>query len=487
MISSEAVPFAKSGGLADVVTALSQNLVQTGHDVRIMIPCYQTLIGNGYEILPWTGDITIGGREEQFRVARTSIQGVEVYLFMHPLFSERKGIYGPTSNTPYPDNLYRFTLFSYGVFEFCRLLAWYPDLFHCHDWTTGFIPLILKKLRKEYPVRYSSARSIMTIHNLGYQGDFSKHDIHVTGFDATDIQDTPFEYSDRINMLKTGIQYCDTITTVSNTYANEIQTPEFGCGLEGLLTSRSSDLFGITNGVDYTEWDPSDDAYLPLHFSIDDISNKALLKKDLQSQARLPQKPNVPLIGMVSRIADQKGFRELCGGLPSVLERALYDFQVQFVIVGTGDTEIERYLEDLAKRYENLSVYITFNNYIAHLVEAGADFFLMPSRYEPCGLNQIYSLKYGTIPIVRKTGGLADTIEPISSDLSEGTGILFEHMSGEAIYQSIAQAVSMWEDFGTDRIREVRLRGMSREFSWELAAKEYEFVYMETLKKGVTL
>lgn len=473
MISSEAVPFAKSGGLADVVTSLSYSLIKKDHDVRIFLPLYHNIPKDSISVFPWKIEIALPSGKEVCRIGYKVYDSVPFYFLIHPYFSDRAGIYGETSAQPYPDNLIRFSLFNASVFELCRYLAWTPEIMHIHDWTTCFIPLLLKKQNNKI---FKQTKTMLTIHNLGYQGVFSKFEIHDTGLSADEIfSDKRPDFFTQINMLETGIKTVDVITTVSKTYAKEIQMPEFGHGLNELLCEKDAILYGILNGVDYKEWNPQTDSFLPLHYSELALGNKNLLKTILQQENSLEQNESVPLIGMVSRIADQKGFHELCSGQPSTLERIL-ELPIQMVIVGTGDPEIEKFLLQISQKYKNLSVRIEFNDYIAHLVEAGSDFFLMPSRYEPCGLNQIYSLKYGTIPIVRKTGGLADTVEQLNDDLSVGTGLLFEEISGEAIFDSIQYVCKIWNSFNT-KIPQVKKRCMTKDFSWSFSAQEYINLY----------
>lgn len=480
MITSEAVPYAKTGGLADVVTALSEELASAGHAVKVLLPLYGFISEGNMELQPWTVTVASSTIETSCRVAKLKRGNVEWIFLKHPLFSERPGIYGTTSSAPYTDNLVRFNLLSLAVFEVCRKLNWYPDIFHCHDWTTGLVPLLLEK-RSERAFR--KAASVMTIHNLGYQGKFSKHDVHLLGIEADEIlfpTEGRIPGREKVNLLATGIRFADKITTVSKTYAQEIQNPDFGEGLDSLLAARAKDVIGILNGVDYSEWNPEADAFLPLHYSFDAQGNKDVLKRMLQQEMGLEESPGVPIIGMISRLADQKGFRELCAGDPTPLSRIAADYQVQIVIVGTGDREIERSLLETAELFPNVAVRIEFSNYLAHAVEAGSDFFLMPSRYEPCGLNQIYSLRYGTIPIVRRTGGLADTVEQFSPQYETGTGIVFDLMSGEAIYQAVGE-VEAFTRAAPEIRREVRKRCMEMRFPWKASADLYAKTYEQAL------
>jgi starch synthase len=478
MATSEAVPYIKTGGLADVAGSLSEVLTERGHELRLVLPYYRDIAAEKPEKLPF--ELNIGSQTcSVFQC--TGIAGTPCYLIAHPVFTQRSGVYGETSHSPYPDNLYRFTLFSKAVLELCSQLKWYPEILHCHDWTTGLLPSLL---RRSWDTGFSKTKSIMTIHNLGYQGEFTKHDIHAAGLDADLVfGDEPVTYEQRVNMLKTGISKADIISTVSKTYAREIQTRTMGHGLDLLLSSRSEDVYGILNGVDYSEWNPEHDRYIPHQYGVDQLERKAENKIELQKYCGLEQSAETPLFGMVSRLADQKGFRELCSGTPSALERMLTELPVQIVIVGTGDHEIESYLSRLEEMYENFSAHLVFNNYVAHLVEAGADFFLMPSRYEPCGLNQIYSLRYGTLPVVRKTGGLADTVTHINEQEQSGTGFVFDLMSGEAIFDAVQEA-SLFYKNEPKAMKNAVIRAMKQNFSWEKSADEYESMYTYLVKKG---
>lgn len=475
MVSSEAVPFSKSGGLADVVSSLSQALAALGHDVRLVLPAYGSTEDTEFIRLPYQTTITMRASTESIRYSTMEYHQVSVYLVNHPYFNERKGIYGDTSYAPYPDNLVRYTLFSQAALQLCRELSWYPEILHCHDWTVGFLPL----LAKQDPA-FSETKSVFTIHNLAYQGDFPRMDILSAGIPVDPAIFQGFGVHKRANMLKAGLEFADVITTVSPTYATEIQEEAQGCGLESLLQRRSAVLYGILNGIDTDHWNPANDPLLDIHFSSDNLEPKAQLKQMMQKRFRLPVDGSVPVVAMISRIADQKGFVELCQGTPCALEQILTDFSVQVLIIGTGDKAIEEKLSALAELHDNLSVNLIFSNEAAHLVEAGSDFFLMPSRYEPCGLNQMYSLRYGTIPIARRTGGLADSIVDISQD--EGTGILFDEMSASAIVSAVQRAISLYNG-DPDTISTIRKRGMAVDFSWINSAEDYMKVYT-TVHKG---
>ncbi|WP_422482159.1 glycogen synthase [Pleomorphochaeta sp. DL1XJH-081] len=477
MVSSEAVPFSKSGGLADVASSLSIALATLGNDVRLVIPGYGLTDDTSFVEMPYRLEVSLGTEVETVRFKQLQYQQVTVYLVDHQWFSKRKGIYGDTSFTPYPDNLIRYTLFSKAALALCKELAWIPEILHCHDWTVGFVPA----LAQQDPAQtFKQTKSVFTIHNLAYQGDFPRMDLLLADMDIDSRFFSGKGIHKRANMLKNGLETAHVLTTVSPTYAKEIQGELQGCGLETLLLSHADNLYGILNGIDTEEWNPTTDGLLDLHFTAEDLTNKGKLKRIMQKRFGLPVEDATPVVSMISRIADQKGFVELCQGSPCALEQILTDLPVQVLIIGTGDKAIEEKLTTLAELHDNLSVNLIFSNEAAHLVEAGSDFFLMPSRYEPCGLNQMYSLRYGTIPIARRTGGLADSIVDI--DEEEGTGILFEQMSGNAIFTAVQRAVSLYHE-DIKQISTIRKRGMAVDFSWINSAEDYMKVY-ETIHKG---
>ncbi|MCI2128048.1 MAG: glycogen synthase GlgA [Sphaerochaeta sp.] len=469
MLSSEAVPFCKSGGLADVVGALSPALHQLGADVRILLPLYGSIDTDGMRDAGVSCDIPVNGQTETVRFRTKTIKDVPYYFIDHPWFTQRKGIYGDTSFLPYEDNLERYTLLDKGALALCKALQWKPDVLHCHDWTTGFAPYLLKNSHDPF---FVATKSFFTIHNLAYQGDFSRLD-----FLKTDIPSDPKLFlgmgrNARCNMLKAGLEFADRITTVSPTYAEEICTEPYGCGLDGLLRQRQTVLSGIINGIDYQDWNPETDSNLPAHFDANDLKGKTINKAAAQKEFGLPLAPDIPLVAMISRIADQKGFRELLDGSPCALERIVRDHHLQMVIIGTGDNQMEDKMVEIASRYPNLSVNILFSNRLAHLVEAGADYFLMPSRFEPCGLNQLYSLRYGTIPVARRTGGLADSIVDMGEHPDQGDGFLYTEQRGEEIEKALERALSFY-----GQLDKLRTRAMTRDFSWERSAHSYFALY----------
>jgi starch synthase len=478
MVSSESVPFSKSGGLADVVGALSGALAMIGEEVRVVLPLYGSVDRTSFTDLPFQGEVSLLGSTETVTFCKTRLGKVTYYFVQHPFFTDRKGIYGDTSFTPYHDNLKRFTILNKAALVLCKLLDWKVDIMHCHDWTCGFLPYLLSLHDDPF---FQKTKSVITIHNLAYQGEFSRLDLLCADIMPDKRMFNGEIPSKRTNLLKTGLEFADRITTVSPTYAQEIQSKAYGCSLDGLLAERASVLEGIINGIDPEEWNPETDPFIDHHFSAHSQTGKQAIKEELQEEFSLPKDTTVPLFAMISRLAEQKGFVELLEGSPCALELMLQNHTMQMIIIGTGDSTMERKLRELGERYDNLSVNILFSNKAAHRIEAGADFFLMPSRYEPCGLNQLYSLRYGTLPVARKTGGLADSIIDLDERPDEGTGILFESMSSHGILEAVERAIHWWKK-GPETLRTIRKRCMLWDSSWERSAKAYQTVYRSSLR-----
>ncbi len=485
MVSSECVPYAKSGGLADVVAALSRQLNVTGHDIRILLPGYSFLDLKNTENVIAKLSIPMGFQEEQVKITASILpeSKVTIYFAGHPLFSKRSGIYGEHGSHAYRDNHYRFALLSATAFSLSTELDWIPDIIHSHDWPTGLVSSYLGEYKKKGS--FINTESVFTIHNTGYQGNFSKHDLHPTGLPWESVSKNKAHFKDEINFLRSGILNSKAVTTVSPSYADEIKTEGFGHGLEKLLVGKKDSFTGILNGVDYTEWDPEKDPLLDLNFSEKNLTNKWKLKENLQVKSGLPKDSTVALIGMVGRLVDQKGFGELCRNTVNnhetrAIEQICSSPDVQVVILGTGEKWIEEELRRLDKKLPNLKVFLEFDNSLAHLIEAGSDFFLMPSKYEPCGLNQVYSLKYGSIPIVRATGGLKDTVSDFLHDKTNGTGFHIPEMSSESIVNTVTSVLDLWRD-SRKSIDGIRQRGMAMEFLWEKYAAEYETLYTKCL------
>ncbi len=469
MVSGEAVPFCKTGGLADVVGALSEALSLMGHEARVLIPLYGGIDKSHLEKTDLSCSVKAGGTEKKVTFYTQRVANVPYYFVAHPFFTERKGIYGDTSFEPYADNIIRYTILDKTAIALPELLGWKPDVIHCHDWTTGLVPYMLKKGTNPF---LKGTRSMTTIHNLAYQGDFTRLDFLGCDLDADPMLFKGHGSDARTNFLMAGIAFSDEVTTVSPTYAREIMDSEYGCGLEWLLQKRKDHLHGIINGIDYKEWNPQSDPLLPASFSASSLEGKAEIKRMVQKEFSLAVDDSIPLISMISRIAEQKGFGQLLEGNPCALERIVRDNKVQMIIIGTGDHAWERQMTELGKRYSNLSVNILFSNKKAHMVEAASDYFLMPSHFEPCGLNQLYSLRYGTLPIVRRTGGLADSVIDLDDHPESGTGFLFDTLSGSEIEHAVRRALAWWPDLHVGRAN-----AMKGDYSWKKSAEAYVRLY----------
>ncbi len=469
-VASECVPFSKTGGLADVVGALPRALAAAGHEVSVFTPRYRlTRVPDEHTVVQ---SITVPF-DDRYRfcsiVEGTGYPGVRFYFIDHPPFFDRDGLYG-TSSGDFPDNAERFALFCRAVLEGAKILG-VPDVFHCHDWQAALVPVLLRTQYAEDPA-FRNAGTVFTIHNIGYQGLFPPEILPLLTLPWDLFTITKMEFFGNVNFLKGALIYSDFVTTVSRRYAQEIQTTEFGFGLEGVLKARSDTVTGILNGVDYDAWNPQTDKCIAAHYSAEDLSGKQQCKRDLLNAFGLAEKDiDVPLIGIVSRFAAQKGF-DLIGQIVDRL--ALED--IRFAVLGNGDRLYEEMFMRLAKRVpEKIGIKIAYDNQLAHKVIAGADMFLMPSRYEPCGLSQIYSLKYGTVPIVRATGGLDDTIDPWDPRTKKGTGFKFQEYTGDALMRTIHQALAVYHD--KDPWQKLMRNGMGKDYSWKIEAREYVRVY----------
>jgi starch synthase len=481
MVSSEAAPFAKAGGLGDAVSALARALSRAGHDVRVLLPRYYCVDRGKLEAVRGPLGIPTGSGEEWAGIYKSYLPGsvVEVYFLDHEAYFGRDGIYGSKSEPDFADNPERFAFLSRAAFQLCRKLEWIPDILHAHDWPTSLVPVLLGNA--ERLGEFAKTVSALTIHNLGYQGVYPKESFLSFGLPWDLFHNAGFEFYDKVNLLKAGIRSADCLTTVSPTYAREIQTPDYGFGLDGLLRFRSSDLVGILNGVDLDEWDPETDLRIPARYSSATMAGKDKCKAALQKEFGLAVSTDKPLVGMVTRLADMKGVGELFGPLYGSAFRICSDIDLQFAVVGSGAKWCEDELRSLSGRLPNFRARIGFDERLAHLVEAGADFFLMPSRYEPCGLNQMYSLRYGTLPIVHRTGGLSDTVENYNQETGAGTGFMFDNLTPRAVYDTVGWAAWAWYN-KRKHIEAMRVRAMERRFSWDHAASEYAKLYDRALE-----
>ena len=468
---SEAAPFAKTGGLADVAGALPTALAERGHRVHLFLPLYRE-IKERQAKLTETASITIPMGTEEVVGSIVSLPSrhpnLRISLVRQDDFFDRPFLYGPAGKE-YPDNGIRFIFFCRAVLEAVTSLDLKIDIYHAHDWQTALIPVYLKTLYKDLP-RYRGS-SLFTIHNLGYQGIQDKKLMPITGLDWKEFTFERLEFFDRLNFLKGGLVYADALSTVSQAYSREIEQPEFGFGLESVLQLRRDDLYGILNGVDYQEWNPADDPLISNHFRLGKMAGKKLCKKKLASAFNLPYEERRPLIGMVSRLVPQKGFDLI---LPLLKKTA--EFAAQFIFLGTGDPEIEKGLTSLARQFPSQVAFIHgYDNRLAHLIEAGADIFLMPSHYEPCGLNQMYSLRYGTVPLVRAVGGLDDSITSFNLENGNGNGFKFSAYTTAALERTLKEALQLYQE---PRLwRKLRQNGMRNDFSWSQSAVKYEELY----------
>ena len=482
--TSEVYPFAKTGGLADVSAALPAALSRLGHKTCVIMPAYKKALESGQDIWPLEVDLsipiwnkTVYGSLLESRLPGTD---VPVYLVMQDQYYDRDGIYNH-QNEDFSDNCERFVFFSRAVLETIQLLNLDIDILHTNDWQTGLVPAYLEVLYRPFE-RYRNITSIHTIHNLAYQGVFWHWDMCLTGLDWKFFTQDKMEFYGKLNLLKTALMFAEGITTVSPTYAREIQTPDFGCALDGVLRHRRNDLQGILNGIDAELWNPSIDKWIPAKYDTSNVfEQKPLCKAALQQELGLPERENSPIIGVVGRLAQQKGVDLIAEVIPYWVE----DHDVQWVVLGTGDPWLERKLQALAELYpDNVAIKLTFCDHSSHLIEAGSDMFAMPSRYEPCGLNQMYSLAYGTLPIVRQTGGLADTItHPTPDTLADGTanGFSFRDADIGGLNWAIGEAIRCYK---TDRPtwQQMMLNGMAQDFSWRNSAQRYVDFY-ESIKE----
>ena len=481
MIASECVPYAKTGGLADVVGALPKALKAMGHEVRIIIPKYGSIDAEKYELQPFHQPMGVwmGGAEEWCSVDEAATpEGVPVYFIENFRFFGREGIYNNAAHEDYIDNPRRFAFFTRAALQLCIDQAFDPDIIHVHDWPTAPAAAYLNTWFWNNRALGRTA-SVLTIHNIGHQGKYGRDQYGYTGLGWEHFTADKFEDLGHANFLKGGIYFADMITTVSPTYAEETRNTDMGAGLNANLRAKGDAYVGILNGVDYGEWNPEDDPFIPANFSAADLSGKAACKAALQQHFGLEVNPDIPIIGLVSRFASQKGLDLLYPAIHS----ALRDMLVQFVILGSGDKGLEyKYMQLPAQYPGKVGSFIGYSNELSHWIEAGADFFIMPSRYEPCGLNQMYSLRYGTLPIVRATGGLADSVKQYDEIKGEGNGFLFWDASPKAIHNSIGWAVSTYFD-RKGHLAKMIQNAMQQRFSWERSAEAYVGVYEAALRR----
>ena len=477
MAVSEAAPFVKTGGLADVVSALSLSLSQEGHRVRVVLPLYGVIDSSALTALEGQLTLSVGGHEELCTVYKTQMpcstkkNPVVVYFIDHKCFSGSNAIYD-TSAESSCDNTFRFTVFSLAVLQVCEKINWYPDVIHAHDWQSALSTVFLKYRRQPH---LANTRSLLTIHNIAFQGRGSSDKFYYTGLEESVFQ-SDFEYYGAMNILKAGILCADKINTVSQTYAQETKTPPFGYGLDGVLQYRCADYSGIINGIDTAQWNPAHDGFIPKPYSHKYWkTGKSKAKAALQESLGLPIDPKVAVIGWANRLSEQKGIGECFGSYYGAAYHICQNLDVQMAIVADGETWCEKELEYLSRILPNLKA-LPYSKDLEHLLYAGSDLYLMPSSYEPCGLAQLYAMQYGAVPIVRNTGGLADTVENYNQDTGAGKGFVFNDLTPSAIYRTVEWALDTYKNRRKD-FYAMRLVGMREDFSWKRSVKEYSALY----------
>ncbi len=477
-IAAECVPYAKTGGLADVVGALPQYLRALGHDVIVIMPKYSSIDAFKYGLRPYLAPLGVwmGNTQEWCAVYTADNKGVPVYFIDSAKFFDRWGLYHDAAYNDYLDNPIRFGFLTRAGLQLCKDIGFAPDIVHAHDWHTALAPAYLKIWHWD-DAMLGKAASVLTIHNIAYQGVYPASNYAYLGLQRSNFTSDKFEDHGAVNFLKGGIYYADVLNTVSPTYADETRTPALGYGLAPYLNNRGADYVGILNGIDTAEWNPATDKLIPARYSADDLAGKAVCKRELQRRFMLVESPDTPIVGVVSRLAAQKGLDLLAQAIESIIN----NMWVQFVLLGSGDPALESYFSGLPARYPGRFVsYIGYSNEIAHWIEAGSDFFIMPSLYEPCGLNQMYSLQYGTLPIVRATGGLNDTVQQYDETTGAGTGFKFYEPSPSAIYYSVGWAVSTFYD-RPHHIAQMIQTAMAQDFSWQKSAQVYEALYQRAI------
>lgn len=478
MIAAECVPYAKTGGLADVLGALPQALRARGHRVIVIMPKYGWIdtVKYKFHLKLSSMGVWMGNTLEWCAVYQAKNNGVAVYFIEANKFFDRYGLYHDADNRDYLDNPRRYGFLTRAGLQLCIDLNFKPDIIHVHDWHTAIGTAYLK-IWHWNDSRLGKAASVLTIHNIAYQGVYETESYDYLGLQWSNFTPQQFEDHGKINFLKGGIYYADMVNTVSPTYAKETRTPEYAHGLAPYLNDKGENYVGILNGADYSDWNPQTDIWIPARYSSENLAGKRVCKLELQTRFLLTQRDDLPVIGVVSRLVSQKGLDLLA----QVIEGIVTNMQVQFVLLGSGDKNLEYFFSNLPKHFPGkIGCFIGYNNELSHLIEAGSDFFIMPSVYEPCGLNQIYSLKYGTLPIVRATGGLDDTIQQYDESSGEGTGFKFYDLNPTALYYVVGWAVSTYYDRRA-HINKMIQSAMAQNFSWKKSAKQYELVYQRAI------
>ncbi|GBD87667.1 glycogen synthase [bacterium BMS3Abin03] len=487
-VTSEVVPFVKTGGLADVSAALPQTLAELGHEVRIVVPKYGAVDDRKFKIHEVVRlkdlQINIAGKEVIFSLKSCFLPGqrvrVQIYfLDNQEYFGSRNSLYAdPISGKVYKDNDERFVLLNKAVFELIQKLGWIPDIIHCNDWQCGLIPAYLKTKFKDNE-QFANFKILFTIHNLAYQGEFPASSFKNLDLPEELKSNNGIMHNGKVNFMKSGLMFADAINTVSETYANEIiKEDEHSAGLKSVLNKRKKDIYGIINGIDTKLWNPEKDKHLPKKYTIKTLDLKKVNKQALTDRFGLKYDEEVPVLGIISRLYDAKGF--------DLVQKAfndLMELDIQFILLGTGEKKYHTFFEKMSHKYrDKFGCYLGFNDDLAHLIEAGADMFLMPSKYEPCGLNQMYSLKYGTVPVVRETGGLADTVVRFNEKTGEGNGFMFKKYDANEFLKEIKRALNVYKDKKT--WTKIMKAGMKSDFSWNSSAKKYIDLYKTILSNN---
>lgn len=470
-------PFAQTGGLGDILGSLPKEIAKLGHRVSVFIPKYRKITPGRFSLEPVLDAVHIpmSAEVETARVYSCRFEDVSVFFIDHAEYFDREELYG-TPMGDYPDNDRRFTFFQRAVLEALKRLKIKPDIIHGHDWQTGLVPVYLKTLYQGDPF-FKKTKSVFTIHNLAYQGNFPPDSLSMTGFSWNEFRFDRLEFYGKISFLKGGLVYSDVLTTVSERYAKEIQTKEMGSGLDGVLNQRKNDLVGIVNGIDPKEWNPETDSEIKANFSERDLRNKGICKAALAKEHHLVQDPGVPLFGFIGRFVDQKGLDILIPVLESVARENWH-----VVLLGMGEEKYHKHLRELAARYpEFLGLNITFNSRLAKQIYAGSDILLMPSRFEPCGLGQMISFRFGTVPLVRETGGLADTVSEFNPKTAKGNGFVFSRYDPDELLQTMRRAAALYQN--KEAWTKLMKNGMACDFSWEASAREYVALYGRVERK----
>lgn len=482
IVSAEVAPFAKTGGLADVAGALPRALAKLGHDVRVLMPCYRQVSEGPWDLKLAKGGLQLEGAglpddmPRSFQLRESVLPGsqIPIYFVDQPQYFDRERLYGPVGED-YADNGDRFVFFARAALASLKALAFLPDVIHLNDWHTGFLPVYLRTTFRD-DAFYKRISTLFTVHNLAYQGLFPDWQFGRTGLDWNLYTAEGLEFYGQMNTMKGALLFSDKLNTVSPRYAEEIRTAEFGCGLEGVLRGRSADLSGIINGLDIEDWDPLTDKNLPVNYGPESLEKKAQVKRELKKELGLPD-DDVPLVAMVTRLDNMKGL-----SLVEEITDYIMHMDMQFILLGNGDPRFHESFQRLADTYpDKAAVRLKFDNGLAHRFEAAADIFLMPSRFEPCGLNQLISLRYGTVPVVRAVGGLADTVAEFDPKTGKGNGFIFHEYNSMGLFNALKRALEVYRTPAA--WRQLQRQGMAADFSWSASAKKYEALYRELVAK----